>query len=167
MIAAITVYYHTIVGMCLAEDHDCSLHVAAKAPKYLDCPLVDIADEFFSGEASGLKIVNVSWHIEYCNHLIFGLPCSVFHIDYHGIYININYHSFKLLQNFEVTSSGQLYIYSVDIDMRWTTFNCSVWNESTSQWSQSHTIGPLIILDYGKLKLIPFSKRSIMIKFYY
>ena len=149
--------------MCLAEDRDCSLHVAAKAPKYLDCPLVDTTDEFFSGEASGLKIVNVSWHIEYCNPLQRFMPCSMFHIDYYGIYINdadINYLSFnKLLQNFEVTSSGQLYIYSVGVDMRWTTFSCSVWNESTSQWSQSDTIGPLIILDYGELKsyTIPFS----------
>ena len=143
--------------MCLAEDRDCSLHVAAKAPKYLDCPLIDTTDEFFSGEASGLKIVNVSWHIEYCSCVQTGL-CSVFHIDYYDA--DINYLSFnKLLQNFEVTSSGQLYISSVGVDMICTTFSCSVWNESTSQWSQSHTIGQLIILNYGKFKscVIPFS----------
>ena len=73
--------------MCLAEDHDCSLHVAAKAPKYLDCPLIDTTDEFFIGKASGLKVVNVSWHIEYCRCLQVDL-CSIFHIDYYGAYSN-------------------------------------------------------------------------------
>ena len=140
--------------MCLEEDRDCSLYVAAKAPKYLDCPLIDTTNEFVSGEASGLKIANVSWHIEYCNDLQAGVPCSMFHIDYCGIYINDADILFfnKLLQNFEVTSSGQFFISSVGVDMRGTTFSCSVWNESTSQWSQSDTIGPLIVLDYGKLK---------------
>ena len=164
----IPLYYHTIVGMCTAEDRSCSLHAAAKAPKYLDCPLLDTTNEFFSGEASGLTIVNVSWRIEYCNYIQLSfLPCSVFHVDYSGIYSHDAVIPLKLLPNFEVTSSGQLYISSVGIDMRWTTFNCSVWNDSTSQWSRSHTIGPLIILDYGKLKLISFSKHSVMMKIYY
>ena len=136
--------------MCQGEDStNCSLHAAAKAPKYLDCPIISTNDGLlFSGEDSGLKIVNVSWCIEYCNFVSVYQPCFLFHIDYHEIY---NYSS-AFLQNFEVTSSGQLYISSVSIDMRQTTFNCSVWNESSSQWSQPYKIGPLTILNYGKPK---------------
>ena len=129
---------------------DCSLHAAVKAPKYLECP--NITNEIsFSGEASGFTVVNVSWYIEYCNPKIIVEPCYLFHVDYYGLYSNRAYPS--SVPNFEVTSSGQLYISSVSINLRWTTFECSVWNESTSQWSQSHTMGPLLILDYCKSKL--------------
>jgi hypothetical protein len=131
--------------MCqAADDTNCSLYTAARTPKYLDCPIINPDDGFlFSGEDSDLKIVNVSWCINHCTFASADQPCFLFHIDYY---------SNDFLQNFEVTSSGQLFISSVTINMRSTTYNCSVWNESTSQWSQRHKIGPLIILNYGKPK---------------
>ena len=140
--------------MCQAEDrtNNCSLHAAAKDPKYLDCPIINTNDG--SGEDSGLKIVNVSWCIEYCNFALVNQLCFSFHIDHHAIY-----YGNVFLQNFEVTSSGQLFISSVGIDMRRTTFNCSVWNESSSQWSQPYKIGPLTILNYGKPKLTPVDSK--------
>ena len=72
--------------MCQGEDStNCSLHAAAKAPKYLDCPIINTNDGFlFSGEDSGLKIANVSWCIEYCNFGSANQPCFLFHIDYHA-----------------------------------------------------------------------------------
>lgn len=137
-----------IVGVCHL---DCSLVAAVKTPKYLECPLINTNNGIsFSGGASGLAIVNISWYIEYCFVFIVE-PCSLLHVDHYEIYSNHGYP--PIAQNFEVTSSGQLYISSVGVNMRLTTFKCSVWNESTSQWIQSHTIGPLPILDYRKSKL--------------
>ena len=48
---------------------------------------------------------------------------------------------------------GQLYIPSVLSEMRFFTFECRVWNENVSQWSQSHRLPPLKVLIYGKPKL--------------
>ena len=146
------------VGVCQL---DCSLVAAINFPKYLECPLINTTDEIsFSGEGSGLTIINISWDVEYCLRTPwFQDPCCLLHIDHYGI--SSNHACPSSILNFEVTSSGQL-LTSLSFEWRSITFQCSVWNKSTSQWIQSHKIGPLIVLDYRMSKL-KFNKYACLI----
>ena len=131
--------------MCPAEDLDCSLFAAVNFPKYLDCPLVNATDEISSsGDASSLTIVNVSWYID----CLFVYTCDSFRIDYFGVHSG----SVRTFENVEVTSTGQLYIPNVPrfYEMQLFNFECKVWNESISQWSQSYRLEKLKLLNYGK-----------------
>ena len=130
------------------ERLDCGLFATYSLSKYLDCPLVNATQLDVTSDSDSIDIpaVNVTWKIQN-NYEFIQFPFRTLCIDYCGTCSNDLARS---SQGLSVTSSGQLFIRRVLREMRFFTFECSVMDETTSNWSAPLQLQPLAILNYRK-----------------